>query len=179
MALLNRRWALVQVVAAPVFLAALAVTGVGMAATVVDDNVLSYLTREPKFATTVKLLYMTGYLNSAQNVTVFAPTETAWDSGDYRSSLSYQNRTTSSPPEAGPVVAILRGLAVHGTYPPDRLAQAQKVQDFLGEEITVDATATHVRWKGHDGAMHEAAVVGEPVICANGVVYPVDVVVGQ
>jgi uncharacterized surface protein with fasciclin (FAS1) repeats len=175
MALLNRR----RVLAASGVVATLAVAGVGMAATVVDDNVLSYLTREPKFATTVQLLYMTGYLNSAQNVTVFAPTETAWDAGDYRSFLSYQNRTTSSPPEPSPVVAILRGFAVHGTYPPDQLAQAQKVQNFLGEEITVDATATHVRWKGHDGAMHEAAVAGEPVICPNGVVYPVDVVVGQ
>jgi uncharacterized surface protein with fasciclin (FAS1) repeats len=179
MALLVKRRLLFRVAAASVFLAALAVSGMGMAATVVDDNVLSYLTREPKFETTVKLLYMTGYLNSAQNVTVFAPTETAWDAGDYRSFLSYQNRTTSSAPETGPVVAILRGLAVHGTYPPDRLARAQKVQNFLGEEITVDATATHVRWKGHDGAVHEAAVAGEPVICANGIVYPVDVVVGQ
>ena len=145
----------------------------------VEDNVLNCLTREPKFATTVQLLYMTGYLNSAQNVTVFAPTETAWDSGDYRSFLSYQNRTTSSPPQPSAVVDILRGFAVRGSYPPDRLAQAQKVQNFLGQDITVDANATHVRWTGRDGNMRETAVVGEPVICLNGVIYPVDAVVGQ
>ena len=44
------------------------------------------------------------------------------------------------------------------------------MQNVLSEELTVDATATHVRWKGHDGAEHEirmsalAAVIGTMVV---------------
>ena len=146
----------------------------------VEESVLGYLTRTPRFATTVRLFYVTGYVNTVRgNFTVFAPTEKAWDGGNFRSLLGYQSPNSNAAPDATAATEVLRGFAARGNFPPERVGKGQKLKNLSGQPLTVAAAAKSVAWTGRGGAGKSAPVVGEPVICEDGVVYPMDVVVGQ
>lgn len=146
----------------------------------VDNTVAGVLLSDRRFQTTTRLIFMTGYTNSLHGrLTVFAPTEEGWDTGDYRSFLSYQDPMSSDAPEAAAVTALLRGLAVLGVHPPSEFGQAQTLRTFNNTTVTVQAGAKQVSWTRKDGTSRSADVVGDAILATNGVIFPVDGVVGQ
>lgn len=176
----RRRRALAAGAAIIVGIAAAFVPGGARAQTKVDQPVAFVLINDPQFKTTAQLIYMTGYVNSLRkDITVFAPTEAGWDTGDHRSFLAYQDPMSTRTPQASAVVKLLRGLAVSGIHPPAQFTSPQTLQTIGEGAVTVNAGATEVTWKGKGGAMQGARVVGSPILAADGIIYPVDGVVGQ
>jgi uncharacterized surface protein with fasciclin (FAS1) repeats len=146
-------------------------------------SVYDDLMADPRFGTTMKMVYMAGGANrlaEAGPLTVFAATDDGWSRGDYGGYMSSLSSTgaVSAFPDSTEIVETLRGFFVHGE---PTLGQANDVtmRSSAGRPIEFDRRTMTVKWVAPDGATHEAKVAGEPIRASNGVIYPVDAVVGS
>ncbi len=171
---------------------ALAVAVVGLCATAAtvradapDQSVSTILGSDPRFSTTMKMIYMSGAsgrLNTMDKLTVFAATDAGWDSSPYEGLLSSlsSNGATSEFPQGVQITEVLRGFFVHGDYSPERISGKEvSLKSAAGREIDFDAKTMTVKWTDAEGQTRSAHVVGQPIVATNGVVYPVDAVVGE
>ncbi len=168
-----------------VALAAALLSSVGLAGARADQpsgSVFNVLSSDPRFTTTMQMVYVAGAANrlsTAGELTVFAPTNTAWESSSDTGMLSSLSSTGAGSefPDAMDIVRVLRGFFVHGAPP----AGATQVKLTNGDDrtITFDEKTMRVSWTTADGQTKSARVDGRPIIASNGVVYPVDAVVGE
>jgi uncharacterized surface protein with fasciclin (FAS1) repeats len=130
-----------------------------------DQTVFDVLMNDPRFSTTMKMVYLSGnadsWMRSGRHVTVFAATNTAWDNSPYEGLMAIMTTTYTVDNPGSQITALLRGL----------LSSA-------GRKITLDGRDMTVSWVCPDNQTHTAKVSGQPIEAANGVIYPMDAVVG-
>lgn len=143
-------------------------------------SVYDVLMSDRRFVTTMKMVYMTGSgnrLEKAGPLTVFAATDQAWDAGNYGGLLSTLG-STSGFPDSSTITGLLRGFFVRGE--PTRAQPGDvRMRSTAGRLIEFDPGSMTVKWVDADGGRRSAKVSGQPIMASNGVIYPVDVVVGS
>ena len=146
-------------------------------------SVYDVLMNDPRFGTTMKMVYVAGRANQlaeAGPLTVFAATNAGWDQGDYGGYLASLSSTgaVSAFPEPTEITEVLRGFFVRGE---PTLGQTPDVtmRSAAGRSIEFDKNTMTVKWVDENGVTRSAKVAGSPIQATNGVVYPVDAVVGS
>jgi hypothetical protein len=174
------------------FVAALAVLAAGTARATTTSDVRSTLGADPQFSDFVMELKQAGLwstMGGLQNVTVFAPTNAAFDRTDraWRTEIeSYQNFDGNGAGFAWQ--DVLRGAFIRGVHAPN---------EFQGKAQVVHSTGTVTYWvDGRDGstirvqtkqastgemgatvAPAKTAMLAQPIAANGGLIYPMDAVV--
>lgn len=164
--------------------ATLAIGGLAIHKAAADSrpSVFSTLSDDPRFGTTIKMVYVAGAsqrLSTAGDLTVFAATDDGWNNSSATGMLSSLSSTGAGSefPDSMGILQVLRGFFVHGEAP----ANAPAVTTFesaAGRQIQLDKNAMKVTWVTAEGQT-KSAPVGKPIEASNGVIYPVDAVVGE
>ena len=146
------------------------------------ETVANTLTNDPRFATTIKMIYVAGAagrLQTANNLTVFAATDDGWSSSPSQGMLSSLTSTGAGSefPDSMGILQVLRGFFVHGEPPANPPADV-KLQSVAGRPIDLDEKDMKVSWVAPDGEARSAPL-GKPILASNGIIYPVDAVVGE
>jgi uncharacterized surface protein with fasciclin (FAS1) repeats len=146
-------------------------------------SVFDTLSNDPRFSTTMKMVYVAGAANrlsTANNVAVFAATDEGWDKSPYEGMLSSLTSTGAGSefPDSMGILEVLRGFFVRGE-PPAVPTTDLRAESAAGRPIEFDPKAMTVKWVDAKGDEHSAPLAGQPIVASNGVIYPVNAVVGN
>jgi uncharacterized surface protein with fasciclin (FAS1) repeats len=169
-------------------LAAMAVVGFTQvphahAAQQITGSVFDALSSDPRFSTTMKMVYVAGAANrlsAASNVAIFAATDEGWDNSPYEGMLSSLSSTGAGSefPDSMGILQVVRGFIVRGEAPTIPSAD-MKAESAAGRPIDFDPKAMTVKWVDPKGVEHSAQLASQPIVASNGVIYPVNAVVGN
>lgn len=148
-----------------------------------NSSVFQVMSADPRFTTTMQMVYVAGAarrLQQAGELTVFAATDKGWADSSDTGKLSALTSTgaTSEFPDSMGILEIVRGFFVHAPPPPSTATDV-KMESNAGKQIDFDPKTLEVKWTDADGDVKTAHVDGQPIVATNGVVYPVDAVVGE
>jgi uncharacterized surface protein with fasciclin (FAS1) repeats len=151
-----------------------------------DQSVYNVLLSDPRFTTTMKMLYVAGAanrINGPDRLTVFAATDKAWDNSPFEGLLASlsSNGADTEFPRSMDILEILRGFFVRNADIQPNAVAGKEVQlrSAAGRPIELDGKTMTVKWVAPDGKTRAANVAGQPISALNGEIYPMDVVVGQ
>jgi uncharacterized surface protein with fasciclin (FAS1) repeats len=147
-------------------------------------TVFDAMMADPRFSETMQMVFLSGGANRLETaggpLTVFAATNQGWQGGDFGTYLGSLTSTgaVGTFPQSVAVTEILRGFFVHGS-PTLQQGGVVGMRSAAGRPIAFDQATMTVKWTDQNGASHEAKVDGKPILARNGVIYPVDAVVGS
>jgi uncharacterized surface protein with fasciclin (FAS1) repeats len=147
------------------------------------SSVSDVLSEDPRFTTTIQMVYLAGgadRLATAGPLTVFAPTDAAWDHSDAKGLMAsmYSTNQAVAFPKPIEITELLRGFFIRGE---PTLGQRQDVRmnNVAGRQVEFDPATMTVKWVAPDGSTKSARVSGQPIRATNGIIYPVDALVGD
>jgi uncharacterized surface protein with fasciclin (FAS1) repeats len=148
-----------------------------------DQTVFDVLMNDPRFTTTMKMVYLSGnadtWERSGRHVTVFAATDTAWNNSPYMGLMAIMTATYTVDNPGAKLTSLLRGFVVpHMIEPTDIAGKNVALTSSAGRQIEVDGKDMTVSWVTPDNTTKTGKVAGAPIQAANGVIYPMDVIVG-
>lgn len=154
--------------------------------TTTNQTVYDALMSDPRFSTTMKMIYTAGaaerVMNPGRKLTVFAATDSAWDNSPFEGLLASlsSNSASSEFPRSSDILGILRGFFVRQAVEPTAISNQQvPLTSAAGRPIEVDGKTMTVSWISPDGEKRSAPIAGQPIMTDNGVIYPMNVIVGQ
>ena len=149
-----------------------------------SGSIYNKLSEDPRFTTTMQMVYVTGAANrlmTAGDMTVFAATDAGWQTTNYGGKLSSLSSTGASSafPDSMGILEVIRGFFVSGREPPASRSEDVRFESRAGRPIELDKKTMEVKWVDPEGQTKTAKVSGPPIHATNGVIYPVDAVVGE
>jgi len=149
------------------------------------------LRADPRFSDFVRIVDFSGLgyrLNDAKGVTVFAPTNTAFDNTD----PTWRTRTGPTSANFDASIQdrddVIRQTVLTGIHPPsDFIGKLQDVKSLSGRvfqvnglvdgAITITAGVDSPSGMGFPVRPNRIVHVGSPIAAADGLIYPIDVII--
>lgn len=150
--------------------------------TVMKSNydVFTVLASDARFSTFVGLLQQSGLAPAARGATpftVFVPTNTAFNKYPTYIQTLMPNGAGAFP-DTTKLVEYIRRHAVVGLHPPSEFeGKTVTLSTVSGVSIVVDGTgsgAPVVTYHLPDNQTVSAHLIAEPIMCSNGLIYPID-----